>query len=319
MGRFFRSYGVELALVSGLALAVAFFGYLALGLLPRDPADEDFAGSRALDDVGRQMAYGTRSTGTQGSADMSRWLVQQLTGMGWDVVIQEYPIGDARMARNLIAIRSPETAPEGGAPVGLLATHYDTRLTADGETDPGAQPQPAPGANNGASGTAVLLELARTLDVEAVGHTICLAFFDGDANAGLPGWEGRLGSAHFARTLAQDAPRCAAPRFAVALDMVGSDSAIYRIDPAADAMLSDRLWRTAAELGYGSSFLPEAGPDTLNAHTPFAAQGIPSALIADLDYPAARTLADTASRISESALQRVGRTLETWLESGAPF
>jgi glutaminyl-peptide cyclotransferase len=319
MGRFFRNYGVELALVGALALAVVFFGYLALGLLPSDPVDETFAGSRALDDVGRQMAFGTRSTGTQGSADMSRWLVQQLTGLGWDVVIQEYSIGGALTGRNLIAVRSPEGGSTSAAPVGLLVTHYDTRMAADGEADPANQQRPAPGANNGASGTAVLLELARTLNMGATGHTVCLAFFDGDANEGLPGWEGRLGSAHLARTLAQDTPRCNEPRFVVALDMVGSESATYRIDPASDAMLSDVLWRRAAETGYGDSFLPEAGPDTLNAHTPFAAQGIPTALIADLEYPAARTLADTVSRLNEGALQRVGRTLELWLESGAPF
>ena len=109
--------------------------------------------------------------------------------------------------------------------------------------------RPAPGANNGASGVAVLLELARTLDVDESGHTLCLAFFDADANDGLPGWQGRLGSSHFARTVAQDVPRCAAPAFVVALDQVGGDNARFRQDANGDPALNAAIWaQGAAEL-----------------------------------------------------------------------
>ncbi len=315
MGRFFRSYGVEFALVSALFLAVAFFGYLALGLLPRDPVNQEFDADRALADVGRQMAFGARGTGTQSSLNAGQWLVQQLTGLGWDVVIQEFTIGEGLTGRSLIAMRSPQGTLS--APAVMLATHYDTRLAADGEPDPANQLQPAPGANHGGSGTAVLLELARTLAVESAGHTVCLAFLDAEANEGLPGWNARLGSAHLARTLDQDVPRCAQPRAFVALDMVGADGALYRIDPLADMALSEALWRTAADLGFGATFAPEAGPPVSNAHVPFAAQGYPTALIADLDYPHARTRADTTDRVTAAALARVGRTLEVWVEGGA--
>jgi hypothetical protein len=315
MARLFRNYGVELALVFALALAVAFFGYLALGLLPQDMANQEFDADRALEGVGRQMAFGARGSGTQNNLDAGQWLVQQLTGLGWDVVIQEFTIGESLEGRNIVAMRSPEAAPT--APAVMLATHYDTRLAADGEADPANQARPAPGANNGAAGTAVLLELARTLDVDGAGHTVCLAFFDADANEGLPGWEGRLGSTHLARTLEQDVPRCAAPRAVVALDMVGAEAARYRIDPAADAALSVALWRTAADLGFGDTFLQEEGPPTSNAHLPFAALGVPTALVVDLEYPHARTLADTTDRVAADALARVGRTLEVWVESGA--
>lgn len=323
MTRFVRNYSVELALVSALGLAVLFFGYLALGLFPRGAGDEDFAGSRALEFAGRQMAFGARATATQSNLEMGTWLIQQLTGAGWDVVIQEFAAGEVVKGRNLIAIRSPEQPPAATAPfsfpVGILATHYDTRLAADGDPDPENQTRPAPGANNGASGVAVLLELARTLDVNAAGHTICLAFFDGDANEGLPGWQGRLGSSHFARTAAQDVPRCAAPAFVVALDQVGGDAARFRQDPATHPALNAALWAQAAALGYGDTFLSEDAPATRNAHTPFQENGVPTSLITDVGYAAGRTLADTVDRLSEETLLRVGRTLEAWLERGAEF
>ncbi len=186
--RSLRNYSVELALVSALGLAVLFFGYLALGLVPRDSGDEDFAGSRALEAAGRQMAFGARVTATQSNLAMGDWLIDQLTSAGWDVVIQQFSAGAVVNGRNLIAVRSPDQPPAATAPasfpVAILATHYDTRLAADGDPNPDNQTNPAPGANNGASGVAVLLELARTIDVNATGHTLCLAFFDADANAG---------------------------------------------------------------------------------------------------------------------------------------
>ncbi len=320
MTRFVRNYRVELALVSTLALAVLFFGYLAVGLFPQGPGDEDFAGSRALDFAGRQMAFGARATATQSNLEMGDWLVEQLTGAGWDVVIQQFAAGQVVKGRNLIAIRSPDQPASATAPatfpVGLLATHYDTRLVADGELDPANQGRSAPGANNGASGTAVLLELARTLDVNAAGHTICLAFVDADANAGLPGWDGRLGSDHLARTLAQDVPRCAEPTFAIALDQVGGDAARFRPDPDADPALNEAIWAQADALGYGDTFVREDAPATPNAQTPFRQAGIATALITDAGYTAGNTLADTVDRLNEGTLLRVGRALEAWLERG---
>jgi hypothetical protein len=199
----------------------------------------------------------------------------------------------------------------------MLITHYDTRLAADGDPNPDNQNRPAPGANNSASGTAVLLELARTLDVNATEHTLCLAFADADANDGLPGWQGRLGSAHLAHTLAQDVPRCAAPTFVVALDQVGGDDARFRQEVGSDQALNAAIWAQADALGYGDTFVNEAAPATLNAHTPFQVSNTPTTLITDMGYVAGSTLADTVDRLSEQTLLRVGRTLEVWLERGA--
>jgi glutaminyl-peptide cyclotransferase len=311
--RFVRNYGIELALITALGVAVLFFGYLALGLVPGARDNRPFSGEQALEYAGRQMSFGARSTGTQSSLRMGDWLVQQLTGSGWDVVNQQFLLNESLQGRNIIAVRSPRNAET--APVLLLTTHYDTRIAADGDATPSRTLLPAPGANNGASGTAVLLELARTLNVESAGSTICLAFFDADANEGLPGWNGRYGSEHFARSVGNDIPRCASPAAVVALDQVGAESPRFAIDPASEPALSAAIWDVAQGLGYGDHFVSEMADQPLpGGQTAFAQEGIPSAVIQDSAFEGGATLSDTLEHLRASTLEQVGRTLQGWVE-----
>jgi hypothetical protein len=307
---------VELALIFALALAVAYFGYLAMGLLRSSAIDETFDGGRARAAVERQVAFGTRTTGTPSSLQTSDWMVDQLTSLGWDVLIQTFPISADVEARNIVAIRTPDSPPAG---VAMLATHYDSRLAADLDPNPENRSQPAPGANFGASGAAVLLELARTLDVDRGGHTVCLAFLDAEANEGIPGWGARTGSRQLAPTLTRDVPRCASPRLVVGLDMVGASDARFQPDLSAAQWINLGIWRTAAELGHSATF-----PTTIaespwsGSQTAFADEGFATGAIVDRDFPNARTLSDTPAFISAATLEAVGRTLEEWLERGAP-
>jgi hypothetical protein len=313
--RLLRGYGIELGLVVTLGLAVAFFGYLAVGLLPRSVVDSAFDAERALADVVRQVGFGARATGTQASLETSEWLIQQLTGLGWDVVVQEFSVSDPLKGRNIVAIRTPQTPSAG---VAMLATHYDSRLAADEDADPDARTQPAPGANNGASGAAVLLELARTLDVDGGGQTVCLVFLDAEANGGIPGWAPFLGSRQLAAKLSRDVLRCASPRFVVALDQVGAPDARFQPDPATEPWVNQSLWATALEQGFGDRFVAEVAAEAIEgSHTAFS-QAYATSLIADRAYPHARTLADTPEMVSAETLAAVGRTLEVWLEQGAP-
>jgi hypothetical protein len=314
---FVRRYGVELLIVGSLLLAVAYFAYLAFGLLPRNIVDEDFSGSRAFDDVTQQLSYGSRATGSPGSKAQEEWLVQQLTGLGWDVVIQEFPTAGGVKARNVVAIQSPDDL--SSPPVAMLATHRDSRLVADGDADPSNQNQPAPGANNGASGTAVLLELARTLNVQSSRHTVCLAFLDAEANAEIPGWSGWAGSMQLAATLDPDILRCAAPRFVAALDQVGATEARFAMEASSDPALTAAVWGAAQRPGVDDAWTIEPVPARRNSHTAFAQAGYPATLVADIDDTTARTMGDTVTRMSKETLQSVGRTLEEWIEAGAQF
>ncbi|HQY93082.1 M28 family peptidase [Caldilinea sp.] len=308
-----RAYSIELILIGALLTAVGFFGYLGYGLLRPDVVNEPFSGARALTNVGKQLDFGPRITGTEASLRMGDWLVEQLRLLGWDVVIQPFTINEQLQGRNIVAVRSPS---QPGAPVALLATHYDTRLAADADPDLDNQQSPTPGANAGASGPALLLELARTLDVQATGHTVCLAFFDAEANVGLPGWDANIGSRLFVESLPGSVPRCASPRLVVGVDQAGASEQRFFQNETGDPALNTALWSVADALELGARFPDQSRPMPLSATSVFSGTAIPTADLMSTDYPYLATTADTLDKLSSDTLGAAGLVLETWLESG---
>ena len=233
---------------------------------------------------------GRAPTGSAANKATSEWLVTTLDRYGWEMTIQPFTtttgLGGAGEAgeivgTNVIAIKGPATQ---GAPVGLLATHYDTRLVADGDTNPANRDNAGPGANKGASGIALLVELARTLDVESGGHTLCLVFFDAEENSDLPGWQGQMGSQLFVENLGSSVLRCASPRFAVVVDLVGAEGVVIHPDRA-DTPIDLALREIAADIGAEGAFaatpleLPDSGKKW------FLQKDIPSVSIIDASYP----------------------------------
>jgi Zn-dependent M28 family amino/carboxypeptidase len=229
------------------------------------------------------------------------YIAGELQDLGWAVEFQPFEYQGVS-ARNVIA-----RANVGQGSILILGAHYDTRRRADQDRERPADP--VPGANDGASGVAVLLELARSLDLERVPHEIWLAFFDAEDNGGLDGWDWIAGSRHMADNLTVH------PEAMILVDMIGdADQQIY-YDRNSDPELSARVWGVAAELGYGSHFLPVAHYTMLDDHIPFRERGIPAIDIIDFDYPYWHTTADTADKVSAESLERVGRTLEAFLET----
>jgi Zn-dependent M28 family amino/carboxypeptidase len=307
-----RAYSVELVLVASLLAAVTFFGYLGYGLLRPEVINEPFSGERALTTAERILTFGPRATGTESSDNMSSWLIEQLRLMGWDVVIQPFSVQETVTGRNIIAVRSHS---QPGSPVAMLATHYDTRLAADADPDPANHQRPTPGANGGASGVAALLELARTLNVESTGHTVCLAFFDAEQNGGLPGWEPALGSRLFLRSLPNSVPRCASPRFVINLNNTGAADQRFYQDEQADPALQKSLWQAAETLDYGEWFAEEVRALPPGTQDALIEAGLPVVNLVGHDDANVNTMADTLDKLSAETLQRVGMTLETWLET----
>jgi hypothetical protein len=307
-----RSYSVEILLTAALVGAVFFFGYLGYGLLRPEVINEPFSGERALASAENLVGFGPRITGTGASVAAGDWLIEQLRLLGWDVVIQPFSVSDEVSGRNIIAVRSHSRA---GSPVIMLGTPYDSRLAADADANPDNQQRPTPGANTSASGVATLLELARTLDVEQSGHTICLGFFDAEQNGGLPGWEPHLGTQVYVRSLPLSVPRCASPRYVVGVEMVGAADQRFLQTADADRTLENALWQTAANLDYAEWFPAASGPAFDGVQTAFAAEGFPTTAIAGADFPARHTMQDTTDTLNADTLQRVGMTLETWLET----
>jgi len=284
-------------------LFVASVGGLAawrLGFLSRRPPTQ-FDGSLAYTQVLRQMDFGPRITGTDGNYAAGSYIVQQLRAQGWAAEFQPFDYRGVH-ARNIVA-----RANVGKGPVIILGAHYDTRRRAD--QDPSHPSLPVPGADDGASGVAVLLELARSLDRAPLQHEIWLAFFDAEDNGDLDGWDWIVGSTYMAQHLSLK------PQSMILVDMVGdADQAIY-MDSNSNPQLSAQIWAVAAQLGYVQNFIPVPRYAMLDDHTPFAQAGIPAVDIIDFDYPYWHTAADTPDKVSPASLERVGRTLETFLET----
>ncbi len=311
-----RRYSVEILLILLLGAAVGYFAYLGYGLLAPSYALEPFSGERAKFYVDQQAAFGPRAAGTENSLSTGDWLVEELRLLGWDVLIQPFTVNNGVSARNIIAMRGEGPA---AGPVAILSTHYDTRLYADKDPDEAGRIEPAPGANAGASGPGVLLELARTLDVPASGHTVCLVLLDAEDNGGLEGWDYAQGSAYFVERLDEDVPRCAAPRVAVYLDMVGgARGRLTAISPETRGLV-DAIVETAERIGYTGAFIGPHVRDETDALTRFTAAGVPAVMIGEFDYEYRHTLSDTPDKVTSATLQRVGDVLKAWLERGAQF
>ncbi|HEU0294055.1 MAG TPA: M28 family peptidase [Anaerolineales bacterium] len=292
-----KSIALYLGII-GFMLMIAIGWYVYALLSQPEPTATSFDGERAYADVQTQVAFGPRIPETDGHAKTVEWIREELVKAGWQVEIQEsealgHPI------RNIVAKR------KDASPQVILGAHYDTRLHADSDPDPETSLKPVPGANDGASGVAVLLELARTLPEDT--GDLWLVFFDAEDNGRFEGWDWILGSREFVKNNAVQ------PRAVVIVDMIGdADLNIYK-ERNSNPELTDEIWAVAKGLGYEKVFIPEYKHSMLDDHTPFLEAGIPAVDIIDFDYPYWHTIEDTPDKVSAESLETVGRTLWTWV------
>lgn len=303
-----RDRWLENVLLLGFAGIVVWFGYmLAPGIahyLP-DSLSRNFDGRAAYRHVVAQVEIGPRPTGSEGIRKTQQYIADKLAKYRWSSEYQDFRYRGTP-ARNIIA-----KAGQGKGPVIIIGAHYDTRRRADNDPAPDKRNQPVPGANDGASGAAVLLELARSLDKAKLQNEVWLVFFDAEDNGRLDGWQFIIGSTYFANNLSVK------PAAVIVVDMIGDkDQQLYK-EQSSTPWLVDQVWGAAAKLGYDKYFLPTAKHSMLDDHTPFLSKGIPAIDIIDFDYPYWHTIQDTADKVSADSLARVGRTLETLLEEGA--
>jgi len=255
-----------------------------------------FDGEAAYAHVVAQCDLGFRPTGSEAGWATGDYIISYLEEQGWTVETEEFIYRDTPV-RNIVGRL-------GEGPVIVLGAHYDTRLSAD-EEDPSV---PVMGANDGASGVAVLLELARTLDRAKLQHQVWLAFFDAEDNGRLNGWEWCVGSSYMAAHLE------ITPEAVVVVDMIGDAEQQIFLERNSDATLQTQLWEIAATLGYSDTFISEYRWAMYDDHVPFAQRGITAVDIIDFDYPYWHTTQDTPDKVSAESLERVGRVLEVWLE-----
>jgi glutaminyl-peptide cyclotransferase len=268
------------------------------------PESVTFDGEMAYEHVAAQVNIGPRNMGTEGHAQAMAYIADQLEMAGWQVEIQQTEYQDHPIF-NIIGTRQPPV--EGDErPWLILGAHYDTRMYADQDPDPEMRVQPVPGANDGASGVAVLLELARVLPA-GLSDNVWLVFFDAEDNGNIPGYEWIMGSRAFVAALDEH------PDAAVIVDMIGDADLNIYYEYSSNPSLSKAIWDQAAQLGY-SQFIPQQKYHIIDDHTPFLEAGIPAVDIIDFDYPYWHTVEDTLDKVSPESLEAVGRTLQAWLE-----
>jgi hypothetical protein len=271
-----------------------------------------FDGKRAYTHVTAQMNFGLRPSGTAANRATSDYFVGYLKSVGWMVETQEFVYRGVPV-RNVVA-----KVGLGKGPLIVLGAHFDTRLRAD--QDKQHPDQGVPGANDGASGAAVLLELARSLDQSKLKNEVWFVFFDAEDNGEIDGcviapapcqrdpWPWSVGADYFAEHLTIK------PSVVVILDMIGDAEQDIYFEHNSDKQTMEELWAIAARLGY-TQFIPKFKWSMDDDHTPFLQRGIRAVDIIDFDYPYWHTIQDTADKVSPDSLERVGRVMKMWLES----
>jgi Peptidase family M28 len=262
----------------------------------------DFDAARAWKDLEAQVAFGPRPAGSEALERTRRYLEAELSGAGLKPVREAFtadtpegPIAMVNVYADLAARPTPDGAPAEWV---VLAAHYETKRGIEGFV----------GANDGASGTAVLLELARVL---AAGGPRRLAyrflFVDGE-EAVRRDWAGEdntYGSRHHAAGLVAKglAERV---RAAIVLDMVGEKGVRLSRDALSDRRLVDIFFGAAEAAGLGAHVggrLEEIKDD----HLSFMAAGIPSVDLIDIQYEPWHKPSDTPDKCAPESLAAIGR------------
>jgi len=254
----------------------------------------------------RQVQFGPRVPGSAGHQQQLAWMQEYLRERADTVYTQPFThrIGELTLPMsNVIAKFNPNMDRRL-----LLLAHWDTRPTADAELDSAARAQPIDGANDGASGVAVLLQLADMFSKQAPPIGVDLLFTDGEDYASGHMY---LGATHFAANLGGYRPM-----YAVLIDMVGDHHPVFPIEGNSRDMAPEvvqRLWALAQELGLGAHFPMTSQGYISDDHVPLNNAGIRTVDIIDLDYGPGNsywhTHQDRVENTAPTGLGAVGRLL----------
>jgi hypothetical protein len=273
--------------------------------------------------VERQVAFGPRVPNSPAHRACGDYLADELKRFGARLHVQEMTLtaynGDRLQSRNIIGSYNPSHPRRI-----LLFAHWDSRPYADHDADPALQRTPIDGADDGASGVGVLLEIARQTGLHLPDAGIDIIFFDAE-DYGTPAFHRGdyspdswcLGSQFWARN--PHTPRYKAA-FGILLDMVGARDATFRKEELSvrrASFLVDKVWNTARDLGYGKFFLPARIGSIIDDHQyVIAGRNIPCIDIINYDTENARGFADhwhthhdTMENISRETLKAVGQTV----------
>lgn len=290
------------------------------------PVGPDFNADSAYAFTQAQCDFGPRDMNSKGHEECGAWIVAKFKGYGCKVTTQEADLkgydGTTLKSTNIMAQYNPRATTRI-----LLCAHWDSRPWADNDPDSANWHKPILAANDAASGVAVMLEIARLLQKNALpsGFGVDFVCFDAE-DWGTPQWEANqdasgdswaLGAQHFAANL----PQGYEARYGILLDMVGGMNAKFYKEGISNQYAPEivkKVWRAARQAGFGSYFPRQEGGMITDDHIPLNQKaGIPTIDI--IPYypdcqqssfgPTWHTLADNMDNIDRNTLKAVGQTV----------
>lgn len=298
------------ALLAGLLcllLAIPGFGGESAGT-------PEFSGDRAMELLTVQCDLGPRTPGSLGNRRLREMIGDLARKHGFKAHSLCFEAtgpmsGEPVQICNIVV----SVGPEGGERL-WLGAHYDTRPVSDLDADPEKRLTPLVGANDGASGVAVLLHLIEILGVHPPPQGVDFLFFDGE-DSGLAGNPSGfcLGSRHLAATCRDFGNPLAqgTPRGVIVLDMVGKKNLQIPMESYSAVNApewTEAVFDRAVRLGL-DAFVPQRGHAVYDDHVPFLEQGIPALDLIDFDFAEWHTTGDTPDVCSGASLEEVGRLM----------
>ncbi len=280
----------------------------------RDVIIPDFSGQRAFSFIEQQVAFGPRVPGSDNSAACREYLINFFDSLGASVDTMEFIHTDkfsGEQIRMVNVIAGFDGADTDDTDRYLLAAHYDSRPRAEYDPDSTKRNDWIDGANDGASGIAVLMEIAVLFSEQKPQANIDMVLLDGE-DYGPPGHldEYFLGARDMVRRDIKGKYK-----FALIIDMIGDkDLKVYReeFSNLYSPQITDYVWKTAQELGE-SVFIDSVGYAVHDDHLSFLTIKLPSTLIIDFNYKYWHTTLDTPDKCSAESLASVGRVITTLL------
>lgn len=259
----------------------------------------NFNGDSSFSYLEKQMEFGYRIPGSPAHKKCENYIISRLKTTADTVYVQSFEINKVKFCNIIAEIHS------NGKKTLLLGAHYDTRPFCDKDPDTAYRDSALPGANDGASGVAVLLELAKILGKKKPHLNIKFVFFDGE-DFGKTEYSSFIGSRYFASTLIQK------PDFAIIVDMVGDRNLnIYKegFSEKFSKEFNDRAFEMFNKL-YPKNFIDSVKFYIDDDHIPLIKKGVNAIDIIDFDYPFWHTHLDTKDKCAPKSLAITGRAIE---------
>jgi Zn-dependent M28 family amino/carboxypeptidase len=240
---------------------------------------------------------------------------ETLESFGWNITFQNFTYMEVECVNIIATWESSLTAPL------ILGAHYDTRPRATSDPDSENRTKPVLGANDGASGVAVLMELARSLP-EGVRSNVELVLFDAEDSGQIDGWDWIQGATYYVSQLSS--ARISSIQAMILADMVGDANLRLPRESSSTTSLQNTIWSIAHQLGHNDTFLETSGASITDDHRPFLNVGIPAVDLIHYPFPWYwHTLEDTPEKCSAESLQIVGDVIEVfvvdYVSSGTTF